>query len=105
MVRLALGGAERVGLRSPDDSSLSRVSDDGACGAGVGLADLGAAGVIAAATGPGVLSVAAGDGCAGAPGASTRGATEARPNMRPAAAAATIVQRERTGRCDAGPLA
>jgi hypothetical protein len=106
MVRFALGGAGRVGFRSSDESSASGITEGGVGGAAIELTDLGAAAdVTAGATTPGVLSVVAGDGCCAAPGTYTRAATEAKPNTSPAAAAATIVQRERGGHCDAGPLA
>lgn len=106
MLRLALGAGGRDSLRSLDDGSLSRVTEDGVRGAAAELADSGAAGSgVAGATRPGVLRVVAGDGCSAAPGAYTRAATEAKPNTSPAAAAATIVQRERPGRSDSGPFA
>jgi hypothetical protein len=106
MLRFALGAGGRASLRSPDGGSPSRVTEDGVRGAAAELADSGAVGSgIAGATGLGVLSVVAGDGCSAAPGAYTRAATEAKPNTSPAAAAATIVQRERTGRCDSGSFA
>jgi hypothetical protein len=98
MVRFALGGAGRVGFRSSDESSLSGVTEGGVRGAAAELADLGSAGGAAGAATAGVLSVAAGDGCCAAPGVYTRAATEAKPSTSPAAAAATIVQRERPGR-------
>lgn len=105
MLRFALGVAARVGLRSPDDSSFSGVAEAGVRSVAFDLAGLGATGGVAPGdAGAGALSVAAGDGCAAAPGAYTRAATEAKPSTRPAAAAATIVQRERPGRCDPGPL-
>jgi hypothetical protein len=105
MVRFALG-AGRAGLRSPDDSSVSGVTEDGVRGAAAEGADSGAAGdVVAGAKGRGVLSVVAGDGCSAAPGVNTRVATEAKPSTSPAAAAATIVQRDRRGRSDSALLA
>ena len=106
MLRFALGVAGRVSLRSPGTGSSSGVAEDGARGAVAERADAGAAdGALTGAMAPVALSVVAGDGCSAAPGVYTRAATEAKPNTSPAAAAATIVQRERPGRCDVGPLA
>lgn len=99
MLRFALGGGERGGFRSPDEKS--GVADGGVRGAASELAGLGETGGVAA----GALRVVAGVGCPAALGAYTRAATEAKPSTSPAAAAAKIVQRERPGRCDCGPLA
>ena len=103
MLRFALGVAGRVGFRSLDDSSLSGVAEGGGRGAAVELAGAGLATAGSGAAGR-ALSVGARAGCAAAPGAYTRAATEANPNRSPAAAAATIVQRERRGRSDSGAL-
>jgi hypothetical protein len=105
MLRFALGAGARVGLRSPDESSFSGVAEAFVRNVAFDLAGLGATGGVAPGdAGAGALSVTAGDGCAAAPGAYTRAATDAKPSTRPAAAAATIVQRERPGRCDPGLL-
>ena len=98
MLRFALGGGVRGGFRSPDEKS--GVAEGCVRGAASELAGLGETAVAA-----GALRVVAGVGWPAALGAYTRAATEANPSTSPAAAAAKIVQRERPGRCDCGPLA
>jgi hypothetical protein len=98
MLRLGLAAAERAGF----DSFRARSE----LGAGAATARLGDAELAKPAAGvgsaEGVGSVAARGGCAAAPDPLSFAATEARPRISPAAAAATIVQREPVGRCDGG---
>lgn len=103
MLRFALGVAGRGGLRSPDESSLTGVAEGALRACVAEAAGLAAARAVADGEDDGAPSVAPGEGCSAAPGEYTRTATEASPKTRPAAAAAKIVQRERPGRCEAGP--